>query len=167
MGIWKRSKERPPATEARTPVEQRPDFLAPAGALRAALGPDDSITGKLSFSAPTRIDGTLRGEVTSTELIVVGEAARIDGTIRATSLIVLGRVSGDVLGAERIEIGPRGVLRGAIETRDLVVREGGLLDGPCRVAPASRATVHPLRPRREDVAPDAEPARKGIAPEAR
>jgi cytoskeletal protein CcmA (bactofilin family) len=155
VGIWKRSREKQPLppvpAEPRGP-EPRPAFLAPGGALRAALGPDDSITGKLSFSAPTRIDGTLRGEVRSTDLIVVGETALVDGPIRATSLVVLGRVRGDVLGAERIEIGPRGVLRGAIETQDLIVREGGRLDGPCRVAPQPRATVHPLRPRGDEPA---------------
>jgi cytoskeletal protein CcmA (bactofilin family) len=66
--------------------------------------------------------------------------------VHAASLIVLGRVEGTVLGAERIEIGPRGVLRGAIETRSLIVREGGVLDGDCKVA-APRATIHLLRPR--------------------
>jgi cytoskeletal protein CcmA (bactofilin family) len=157
VGIWKRSRGRqsplPPALPAEIhAAEQGPEFLAPGGALRTALGPDDSITGKLCFSAPTRIDGTLRGEVRSTDLIVVGETAVVDGPIRATSLVVLGRVHGDVLGAERVEVGPRGVLQGAIETQDLVVREGGRLEGHCRVAPLARATVHALRPRGEDVA---------------
>lgn len=157
MGLWKRSRGKQPPPSPPAPVrsnesEPRPAFLGPGGALRAALGPDDSITGKLSFSAPTRIDGTLRGEVRSTDLIVVGETASVDGPIRATSLVVLGRVRGDVLGAERIEIGPRGVLRGKIETQDLIVREGGRLDGPCRVAPQPRATVRPLRPRSDESA---------------
>ena len=48
---------------------------------------------------------------------------------------MLGRVDGDVVGAERVEIGPRGALRGSIETRALVVHDGGQLDGDCRVAP--------------------------------
>jgi len=59
--------------------------------------------------------------------------------------VVLGRVEGDVLGAERVEIGPHATLRGSIETRALVVHDGAQLDGDCRVAPP-RAKVHVLRP---------------------
>ena len=107
---------------------------------------DSEVSGKLSFSGPTRIDGTLRGEVRASDMLVIGESGYVDGTVHATSLVVLGRVEGRVLGAERIEIGPRGVLRGAIETRTLIVQEGGVLDGDCKVS-APRATILLLRPR--------------------
>lgn len=145
-----------------------PEFLTPTPTVRAAVGPDDSITGKLNFVAPTRIDGTLRGEVRSSDLLVVGETGVVDGTIRATRLVILGRVHGDVLGAERIEIGPRGSLHGMVDAADLVVREGGVLHGPCRVAPAEKARIHPLRPRTASAAgSNAPPATDGRLPQAR
>ena len=150
MGLWKR----PAASEKRSPRErtkpaerqETPAFITSGPALRTSLGPDDVITGRLNFSAPTRIDGTLRGEVRANELLVIGETALIDGNIRGTAVVVLGRVEGDVLGAARVEIGPRGVLRGSIDTQDLIVQEGGVLEGPCRAAPA-KASVHTLQPR--------------------
>jgi cytoskeletal protein CcmA (bactofilin family) len=129
------------------------EFLAQPPQLRAMLDKDSEVNGKLSFSGPTRIDGTLRGEVRASDMLVIGESGLVDGIVQATSLLVLGRVEGRVLGAERIEIGPRGVLRGAIETRALVVREGGILDGDCKVA-APRATIHLLRRLDADLAGD-------------
>jgi cytoskeletal protein CcmA (bactofilin family) len=126
------------------------DFLAPPPQpLRATLDQQSDVTGKLSFSGPTRIDGNLRGEVRGADMLVIGESGYVNGTIRATTLVVLGRVDGDVLGAERVEIGPHGALRGNIETRALVVHDGAQLDGDCRVAPPARATVHMLHPRPE------------------
>jgi cytoskeletal protein CcmA (bactofilin family) len=110
------------------------------------LDKDSEVNGKLSFTGPARIDGKLRGEVRASAMLVIGESGHVDGTVHAASLIILGRVEGRVLEAERVEIGPRGVLRGAIETRALVVQEGGVLDGDCKVA-APRATILPLRPR--------------------
>lgn len=148
MGIWKRRPGQIPAPPppAPRPAEPAAEFLAPPPQIRAMLDKDSEVSGKLSFSGPTRIDGTLRGEVRASDLLVIGESGYVDGTVHATSLVVLGRVEGAVLGADRVEIGPRGVLRGAVETRALVVKEGAVLDGDCKVA-APRATIHLLRPR--------------------
>jgi cytoskeletal protein CcmA (bactofilin family) len=114
--------------------------------MRASLGPDAVVNGRLSFSSPTRIEGTLRGEVRASDLLVVGESGFVDGTIRATRLVLLGTLKGSILGAERVEIGPQGSVRGVIETRVLLVQEGARVDGDCRVGP-NRASVHVLAPR--------------------
>jgi cytoskeletal protein CcmA (bactofilin family) len=151
VGIWKRRPWRLPEAPARPasePDAPPADFLASAPPQRAMLSKESEVSGKLSFSGPTRIDGRLRGEVRGDDMLVIGEAGYVNGTIRATTLLVLGRVEGDV-GAERVEVGPRGALRGSIETRALVVHEGAEFDGECRVAPPARATVHLLRPRGE------------------
>ena len=94
------------------------------------------ITGKLSFSSPTRIDGPLRGEVRSSALLVVGERGSVDGTLRASELLILGLVRGDVHGTHRVEIGAGGRVYGRIETRALVVNEGGIVDAECRIRSA-------------------------------
>lgn len=130
----------------------QPAFLSRVPVMRSSLEADSSVSGRLSFSSPTRIDGTLKGEVRATDLLVIGETACVEGTVYALNLIILGRVNGEVIGAERVEIGPSGSLTGMIETRALIVQEGGHLDGDCRIAPAPRATVHVLRP---DMAADA------------
>jgi len=103
------------------------------------------VSGRLSFTVPTRIDGTLRGEVRASEVLVVGEDALVEGVVRASKLVVLGEVRGDVRGAERVEIGTGGRLIGTVETQSLVVKDGGCLDGDCRIAPP-RTPLRILRP---------------------
>jgi cytoskeletal protein CcmA (bactofilin family) len=147
VAIWKRRQERRlPPPPARRPEQPPPGFLAPPPTLRAVLDRESEVSGKLSFSGPTRIDGTLRGEVRATDMLIIGESGFIKGTVHAASLVVLGRVEGQVIGAERVDIGARGVLIGSVETRSLEVHDGGVLDADCRVT-AERATVHVLRPR--------------------
>jgi cytoskeletal protein CcmA (bactofilin family) len=114
-------------------------LLTQAPALRCALGADTSVTGRLSFNEPTRIDGRLRGEVRAADLLVVGENGVIEGTVRAPRLVVLGRIRGEVRGADQMEVAPGGRVDGTVETHSLVVREGGRLEGDCRVAPRSDA----------------------------
>lgn len=93
---------------------------------------DSPITGKLSFSVPTRIDGPLRGEVRSTALLVVGEKGSVEGILRANELLVLGIVRGEVH-ASRIEVGLAGRIFGKVVTRALVVNEGGVVEAECVV----------------------------------
>ena len=130
-----------PETHVMTPVP-----VTPAPMLRPSLGPDTAVSGRLSFTVPTRIDGRLRGEVRATDLLVVGEEAVVEGVVRALKLVVLGEVRGDIRGAERVEIGPGGRLMGTVETHSLVVKPGGCLDGDCRISPPRNAlrVVHPV-----------------------
>jgi cytoskeletal protein CcmA (bactofilin family) len=135
-------------------------LLMSADVLRPSLGPDATVTGRLSFSRPTRLDGTLHGEVHSTALLVIGETGLVDGTVRAAKLLILGRVLGDVMEAGRVEIAAGGELRGDVEARSFVIQEGGRFDGNCRISPPARATVHILHPDRHaeadgNQAPDA------------
>ncbi len=130
--------------EAARSVASETNLVAPIPLLRPSLGPDTVVNGRLSFTVPTRIDGTLRGEVRASDMLVVGEDAIVEGVIRALKLIVLGHVRGDVRGAERVEIASGGRLIGTVETQSLVVKDGGCLDGDCRIAPP-RAPLRVLR----------------------
>ncbi len=148
--FWKRKSghngnRRGRGLERINPVATETKLVAPAPVLRSSLGHDTVVSGRLSFTVPTRIDGTLRGEVRASEMLVVGEDAIVEGVIRALKLVVLGQVRGEVRDAERVEIGAGGRLIGTVETHSLVVHEGGCLDGDCRIAPP-RAPLRVLRP---------------------
>lgn len=102
--------------------------------VRVSLGPDAEVTGKLSFVSPTRIEGKLKGEVRSSDLLIIGPQAVVQATVRADRLVILGEVRGEVLGASRIEICAGGRLFGDVETRALVIREGASFEGASRMS---------------------------------
>lgn len=108
-------------------------IVATLPAIRQSLGRETTVTGKLSFNAPTRIDGTLNGEVKATDLLVIGEEGVVDGAVRATQLLVLGQVRGEVQVDGRVEIAESGKVTGTIESQFLVVKAGGVLDGDCKI----------------------------------
>ncbi len=101
--------------------------------VRVSLGPDAEVTGKLSFSVPTRIEGKLKGEVRASDLLVVGPQAVLHATVQAEKLIVLGEVRGQVQRASRVEICAGGKLFGDVETKTLIVQEGATFDGASRM----------------------------------
>ena len=101
--------------------------------VRVSLGPDAEVTGKLSFATPTRIEGKLKGEIRSTDVLVIGPSAVVQATVRADRLVILGEVHGEVQGATRIQICAGGKLYGDVETRGLVIDEGGVFEGRCKM----------------------------------
>jgi cytoskeletal protein CcmA (bactofilin family) len=101
--------------------------------VRTVLDQGTQINGKLSFGAPTRIEGRLRGEIRATDLLEIAAGGVVHGSIWAKSLVVVGEVRGQVLGAERVEIQAGGRVFGLIETRALVVVEGAVFEGDLRM----------------------------------
>ena len=121
-----------PPSDPRLPVEE--DLVRRFGAaVKAAIGPGTMIEGKLSFEAPVRIDGTLLGEVSSTSTLIVGEQGTVKATIQVGSLVVLGQVIGKVDARELVEIRNGGHLEADLQTRRIVVEEGGFFEGPCKM----------------------------------
>ena len=51
---------------------------------------------------------------------------------------MMGELRGDVVGCERVVLGPRAKVFGNIETRNLTVAEGAYLDGNVSMTRASR-----------------------------
>ncbi len=104
---------------------------------RVAVGRNVNVSGKLIFHEPVRIEGRFRGEVRSLELVVVGEDGMIEGKVSAPRLLIMGELRGDVVGCDRVVLGPRARFFGNIETRSLTVSEGAYLDGNVRMTRVS------------------------------
>jgi len=96
---------------------------------RVAVGRNTNIAGKLIFQEPVRIEGRFRGEVSSVELLVVTAEAIIEGKLRAPRLLILGEVTGDVIGALQVVLGPAAKVNGRIQSGSLTICEGALFNG--------------------------------------
>jgi cytoskeletal protein CcmA (bactofilin family) len=116
------------------PVEPVP--APPARALetkeqRAYLDSGSRISGKLAFDGPIRIDGHVDGEINAKDILTIGESAVVTAQIRAGSIIVAGKVSGDIIAAQRIEIRTSAKVLGNLTAPVLVVHEGAMFEGHC------------------------------------
>jgi cytoskeletal protein CcmA (bactofilin family) len=109
--------------------------------VRVSLGADAEVSGKLSFATATRIEGKLKGEIRSTDVLVIGPSAVVQATVRADRLIVLGEVRGEVQAGSKVQICPGGKLFGDVQTQGLVIEEGGFFEGRCAMGVKPAATV--------------------------
>src|SRR2546425_10171062 len=108
------------------------------------LGPGTKINGKLLFEGTASTDGEIEGEAVIHGTATVGEGATIKGKIAATSILVKGKVMGDIQ-ADKVEIQPPGVVAGDITTQSLIIGDGAIFDGQCAMKKEKEGKVLPLR----------------------
>jgi len=120
-----------------------------SGELEAFLGKNTSFEGKMAFEGMARLDGKFDGEILSGDILIIGETAVINGEINVDTLVVDGKVSGNVSVTSKIEIHPSGELYGNISTRALVIEEGGLFDGTCNMDKAAEIATKKVTPIKE------------------
>ena len=65
--------------------------------------------------------------------LIISETAAIKGKVEVDALILNGMVEGEVNARERVEIHSRGKLYGTVFTPTLVIQDGGVLEGNCKM----------------------------------
>jgi len=89
--------------------------------------------GKLHAYGGIRIDGTVKGEIECQGVLVVGNAGKIEANITSDSAIVGGEVIGNITAKDRLEIISQGRVVGDIATSHLVIADGVIFEGSCRM----------------------------------
>lgn len=105
----------------------------PKDEINAFLGKDTEFEGKLSFTGAVRLDGKFSGEIFSSGTLIVGESAIIKSQIHVADMIISGEVHGDIFAEKKIEISVPGKLFGNIQTPKLIIEEGVIFEGSCKM----------------------------------
>jgi cytoskeletal protein CcmA (bactofilin family) len=116
--------------------------MTTTGSGKNVLTSDVEIKGNLKFAGELTFEGKLEGEITSDGTLNLGESAVINGNISASSVIVRGKINGNVVAKEKIELKAKTELFGDIRASKLVMEEGVTFVGktevnPNKVAPSS------------------------------
>jgi len=120
---------------------------------RAYLDKGSKVSGKLSFDGPARIDGQVDGEIHAKESVVIGESSVVTAQIKAASVVVAGKISGDIMASQRIEIRPSAKVLGNVTAPVLVIHEGPLFEGHCAMqAESPRDNKVAVFPKEERIA---------------
>ena len=97
--------------------------------IKAFLGVGSHFEGKLDFHEIARLDGSFRGEVTSSDTLIIGESGDMQAEIGVGALILSGRLRGNVKAALKVELRAPARLDGDIETPLLIIEEGVIFNG--------------------------------------
>jgi cytoskeletal protein CcmA (bactofilin family) len=111
----------------------------PGAATDLLLGRGVRFEGKLTFAGTVRIDASFVGTIVTNDVLVVGDAARIDANITCGTIVVHGEVNGNIQAKTGVEIRGTAKVRGDLETPSLVIEKGAFFQGASRMDAAAKA----------------------------
>ncbi len=96
----------------------------------AHIGKSVIIKGELSGSEDLYLDGEVEGSIELKQnSLTIGPNGRVKAKVSAKSVIVDGKVDGNVFGTERVEVRGSAVVTGDIVTKRIVIAEGASFRG--------------------------------------
>ncbi len=116
------------------------------GATKNTLGADVEIKGNLKFSGELTFDGKIDGEIHTDGVLNLGDSATVNGNIDAQTVVVRGKVNGNITAKEKIEIKTKAELFGDIRASKLSVEEGVTFVGKTEVNPNKISPTPSARP---------------------
>lgn len=105
----------------------------------SVLGRGARFEGKLESEGSVRLDGFFKGSIKATGDVVVGEGACVEAEIAGRQVLIAGEVRGQVAARGKLELTATGKLYGNMEAASLVVEEGAVLQGDCKMIAKDRS----------------------------
>jgi cytoskeletal protein CcmA (bactofilin family) len=104
------------------------------GLLSGFVGNGTTLTGEANFKGMLRVDGHLSGQVKSEGgTLIVGNNGQVDADIEVAVATIHGSVNGDITASQRLELGRAAKVHGNITTPSLVIEQGAVFEGSCRM----------------------------------
>jgi cytoskeletal protein CcmA (bactofilin family) len=126
------------------------------GSLSGFVGSGTVITGEASFKSMLRVDGRFSGRITSgTGTLIVGSGGQVDANIEVSVAQIHGVVNGDIIAGQRIELGRAAKVSGNIQTPSLVIEQGAVFEGSCKMVQLKAAAAAAPKVDRKDNVLDA------------
>jgi cytoskeletal protein CcmA (bactofilin family) len=115
----------------------------PAG--NATFGPGLVFEGKLSFKGQVEFNGTFKGAITTDDLLIIGEQAKVDADIRCGSVIIRGEVTGKIKARDSVELRRPARVKADIATPSFAMDKGVVFEGYCNMDPEAAVRVSETR----------------------
>jgi cytoskeletal protein CcmA (bactofilin family) len=110
------------------------------------IGAGTTIDGEIRSNGDLRIDGTIRGSVTSKAKVVVGSTGTVEGDVVCQNADISGAVKGKTTVSEMLFLKSSARINGDILTGKLVVEVGASFTGNCNMGPVIKDIKHVERP---------------------
>ena len=130
MGLFGKPDPPKPANEPAAPVTATPAPSAPKPASKGTvMGEKTRYVGKIDADEALLIQGSVEGEIKSSNEVEIGESGVVQATITARSIVISGRVTGDCTAVDRLEIRASGKLSGSIKAARIAIADGAEFKG--------------------------------------
>jgi cytoskeletal protein CcmA (bactofilin family) len=110
------------------------------GVVSGFVGGSTVVSGDAEFKGMLRIDGRFTGRVRSEKgSLIVSAGGVVEANIEVASAKINGTVNGDINATGRVELGRSARVHGNIQTPALIIEEGAIFEGNCRMQTRPKA----------------------------
>ena len=106
--------------------------------LSTIIGKDSKVTGSLFVKGGVRVDGEVEGKIESDGFVTIGSSGLAKSDIKAKECLVSGKVKGNIVVEESLELDKSAKLNGNIITRILRINTGAIFNGNCSMQNENR-----------------------------
>ncbi len=99
------------------------------GSMNTIVGENSRLEGDFEIVGSVKVEGTLKGKLTASERLVVGQGGVVFADIDVRDAVIGGEFTGTIVAESRVELESTARVRADLRTRHLVIQEGALFRG--------------------------------------
>ena len=103
------------------------------GLMNTIVGKDTIITGTLDIKGSLRVDGQVKGKILCSDCVTIGATGFVEADIESDTTVVAGKMHGNVMAREKIELQAKCEMEGDIKAKSLVIEQGAMFCGGCNM----------------------------------
>ena len=92
-----------------------------------------TITGDLLAERAVRVDCDFKGNIVTTERVVISREGRVEGNVKCSSALISGRVRGNIVALEALTLQVPAHIKGNILTKNIYIEPGVVIDGVYKI----------------------------------
>ena len=92
-----------------------------------------TITGDLRAERAVRVDCDFKGNIVTTERVVISREGRVEGNVKCSSALISGRVRGNIVALEALTLQVPAHIKGNILTKNIYIEPGVVIDGVYKI----------------------------------
>ena len=108
------------------------------------IGEGSTLTGNLNSSGNIRLEGKVKGDITSSSKVACGETSIVDGNVTADNAEIAGKVTGKVTVNDLLVLKSSAKIQGDISTNNLVIESGASFNGACAMGTEESVDDEPI-----------------------
>ncbi len=101
------------------------------------------IEGEIRGTENLHIDGRIKGAIKLNGDILIGTSGVVEAEVEANNVVIQGKVTGNVMAKEQLEIQPSGNLIGDCTARSIDIKEGAVFEGRSNMIKPPQTPIQP------------------------
>ena len=129
MGLFGRDDQTDGSKPSPAESHTHQKHVSSAGSSVTLIAKTSHVEGTIKGAGEVRIEGTVKGKLDCSALVVVAHGGTVEAELRAETITISGKLKGDAFATQKIELAPTAEVEGDITSPRILIRDGASFEG--------------------------------------